>query len=211
MLWIKKCMFSDNPKVIISLACGSASLHFWWRVVFGKEGAWKLLLRAQELFCYRFTGRKGPFKDRIFHRCSVASFGHFAQCTQTEAAFSDWGIWHSTRHRIFCVQRALLQLQRCQSNEKTVLIQQALCLHLDKMFYDISRYCLSLAPAFFSVQWWQTWPEMKVQLFVLFWLFIVFACLAHRVSSRLCTQMGIKVVNSLERLVNSHGWSSLCS
>lgn len=201
----------NKPKFILSLACSSASLHFWWRVVFGKEeGAWKLLLKAQELFCYHFTGRKWPFKDRIFHHCSTASFGHFAQYMQTEAAFSDRGIWHSTHHRFFYVQKALLQLQRCQSHEKPVLIQQLLCLRFDKMIYDISGYCLSTEPALFSVQWWQIWHQMKVQPFFLFWLFIVFAWLAHHVSSRLCTQMRIKVV-ALQQLVNIHGWSSLCS
>lgn len=110
-------------------------------------------------------------------------------------------IWHRTHHRIFYVQRALLQLRRCQSYEKPVLIQQLLCLHFDKMFYDISGYCLSLKPALFSVQWWQTWHGMKVQPFFLFWLYIVFACLGHCVSSRLCTEMGIRVLNALERLI----------
>jgi len=122
-------------------------------VVFGKEEeARMLLLKAQELICYGFTGRMWPFKDRTFRCCSAASFGHFAQRTQTEAAFSDRSIWRSTQHRIFCVQRALLQLQRCQSYEKPALIQQLSCLHFDKMFYDISGYCLSLEPALFSVQ-----------------------------------------------------------
>lgn len=43
------------------------------------------------------------------------------------------GIWHR-HHRILYVQRALLQLQRCQSPEKSMIIQQLLCLHFDKMF-----------------------------------------------------------------------------
>lgn len=149
--------------------------------------------------CYCFRGRNWLFKDRIFHHCFAASFRHYT--CKMKLLLVTGAIWHSTQHRIFYVQRALLQLHRCQSYEKPVLIQQLLCLHFDKMFYDIRGYCLSLEPALFSVQWWQTWHGMKVRPFFLFWLYTVLACLAHCVSSRLCTEMGIRVLNSLERLI----------
>lgn len=61
-----KCIVSDNPKVILSLACSSVSLHFWWwRLFLKEEGAWKLLMKVPEVLS-PFNSQKVPILRQVF-------------------------------------------------------------------------------------------------------------------------------------------------
>lgn len=136
-----KCIVSDNPKVILSLACSSVSLHFWWwRLFLKEEGAWKLLMKVPEVLP-PFNSQKVPILRQVFALLICSQLQALCMtyiklsCFFFFFFFPDRRIWHRIYHRNFYIQRALLQLQRYQRYEKSVLIQQLLFVHFHKNIF----------------------------------------------------------------------------